>query len=304
MAVSVERVTFSNGRSMPVIGLGTHALAEGEQVISAVKAAVRAGYRHIDCAAIYRNETSVGVALKELFDAGEVKREELFITSKLWNTFHRPDMVTGALQTCLQQLGLEYIDLYLMHWPLAYKDGHDLKPKDENGKMIYSDHDYVETWQAMEKCVAAGKTRDIGLSNFNSAQINRLMQHATIMPVALQVEVNCHNTNVKLIQFAQARSLAVIGYAPLSTPSKQREHTQLLEEPVVKTIAEKYDKTPAQVAIRFLVEQDLATVPKSCKPERILENCQVFDFKLSDEEIGMLAELNRNFRVYGEEIAL
>ncbi|CAL1535742.1 unnamed protein product [Lymnaea stagnalis] len=303
--VETERIRLGSGRRIPVLGLGTCAPLHGEEeIIESVKAAVRAGYRHIDCAAIYRNERAVGHALKELFVMGVVKREDLFITSKLWNTCHKPDLVLPSLKKTLDDLGLEYVDLYLIHWPMAYKEGGELNPLDENGKAISSDVDFIDTWQALEDCRDMGKTLDIGLSNFNSDQIQRVLDSARIPPVAIQLEVNCHNTNSKLIEFAKSKGLTVIAFAPLGTPSKNPKHTKLVDETVLKEIAANHGKTPAQVAIRFLIQQGLATVPKSVTPKRIEENTQVFDFKLSGEEVSKLSRLNKNYRGYDEKIAV
>ncbi|KAH9502726.1 1,5-anhydro-D-fructose reductase [Bulinus truncatus] len=303
-SVETERIKLGSGRSIPVLGLGTCApLQSEEEIIEAVKTAVRSGYRHIDCAAIYRNERAVGHALKELFVMGIVKREDLFITSKLWNTCHKPDLVLPSLKKTLDDLGLDYVDLYLMHWPMAYKEGGELNPLDENGKAIGSEIDYIDTWQAMEDCRDMGKTLDIGLSNFNSNQIQRLLDSARIPPVAIQLEINCYNVNRKLVEFAKSKGLVVIAFSPLGTPSKNSSF-HLLEEPVVLEIAESHGKTPAQVAIRFLIQQGFATVPKSVTASRIAENTEVFDFKLTEDETARLAALNRNFRVYSENIAV
>ncbi|XP_059157941.1 1,5-anhydro-D-fructose reductase-like [Physella acuta] len=303
--VETERIKLKSGHFIPVLGLGTCAPLQGEdEIIEAVKAAVRAGYRHIDCAAIYRNERAVGHALKELFVMGVVKREDLFITSKLWNTCHKPDLVLPSLKKTLDDLGLEYVDLYLMHWPMAYQEGGVLNPVDENGKAISSDVDYLDTWQALEDCRDMGKTLDIGLSNFNSQQIERVLQSARIPPVVLQIEVNCHNTNTKLIEFAKEKGLVVVAFAPLGTPSHKLDHIKLIDEPLLKELGEKHGKTPAQIAIRFLIQQGLATVPKSVTQNRIEENTKVFDFKLSEEEMTQLNGLNKNFRGYSEKIAV
>ncbi|RUS81944.1 hypothetical protein EGW08_010289 [Elysia chlorotica] len=305
MSAATEYVTLSSGARFPVIGLGTYTPLQGEdEVILAVKAAVRAGYRHIDCAAIYRNERAVGHALKELIVEGVVKRQDLFVVSKLWNTCHRPDLVLPSLKKTLDDLGLEYLDLYLIHWPMAYKEGGELLPQDENGKTLYSDVDFVDTWQALEDCRDMGLTKDIGLSNFNSKQIQRLLDSARVNPVAMQVEVNCHNTNSKLIEFCKTKNIVVIAFAPLGTPSMDQQHVKLLDEPVLKEIAAKHKKTPAQVAIRYLVQVGITAVPKSVTQSRIEENIQVFDFKLSDEEMSALAALNKNLRGYDEKIAL
>ncbi|KAK7471851.1 hypothetical protein BaRGS_00035510 [Batillaria attramentaria] len=304
MSAQSQRVKLTRGRTMPVIGLGTYAPKESEEdVIRAVKAAVRCGYRHIDCAAIYRNERAVGHALKELIVEGIVQREDLFICSKLWNTCHQPDLVRPSLKKTLEDLGLKYLDLYLMHWPLAYKEGGDFLPQDENGKVLFSDVDYLDTWRAMEDCVDLGLVRDIGCSNFNSQQLQRLIDEARIKPAVNQVEVNCYMTNRKLIDFCKSRDIVVTAFGPLGTPSKEGS-LPLLKEPAITQLANKYKKTPAQIALRFLVQQGLTVVPKSVTPARIEENIKVFDFELTSDEMEQLFGLNKNFRNYSEDIAL
>ncbi|KAK7099566.1 1,5-anhydro-D-fructose reductase-like isoform X2 [Littorina saxatilis] len=298
-------VSLRSGRgSVPVIGLGTYMPDEGEEdVIKAVKAAVRCGYRHIDCAAIYRNERAVGHALKELIVEGIIQREDIFVVSKLWNTCHQPDLVKPSLIKTLEDLGLKYLDLYLMHWPMGYKEGCDLLPKDASGKVIFSDVDYLETWKAMEDCVDLGLVKDIGCSNFNSEQLQRLLDEARIKPAVNQFEVNCYMNNRKLIEFCQANNIVVTAFGPLGTPSKEGS-LPLLKEAAITQLAAKYKKTPAQIALRFLVQQDISIVPKSVTPARIEENFKIFDFRLTPEEMAQLINLNKNFRNYGEEIAV
>lgn len=298
-------VKLSSGRLFPSVGLGTlNSPKENEEdVIRAVKAAVRFGYRHIDCAAIYRNERAVGHALKELFVEGIIKREDIFVVSKLWNTCHQPDLVRPSLKKTLEDLGLKYLDLYLMHWPMAYKEGGDFLPRGADGKVLFSDVDYLDTWRAMEDCVDVGLVRDIGCSNYNSKQLQRLLDEARIKPAVNQFEINCYMTNRKLVEFCKSKNIVVTAFGPLGTPSMEGS-LALLNEPAITEIASKYKKTPAQVAIRFLVQQEITVVPKSVTPARIEENIKVFDFELMPDEMEQLHNLNKNFRNYREEIAL
>lgn len=154
-----------------------------------VKDAIDIGYRHIDCAHVYGNEKEVGIAIKEKITQNIVKRQDLFITSKLWNTFHKPDLVESAIKTSLSDLGLEYLDLYLIHWPVAFKEGDDLFPQNPDGSPSFSDADYVDTWKAMESLVNKGLTKNIGISNFNSEQVERILKICTIKPVTNQVNI-------------------------------------------------------------------------------------------------------------------
>ena len=177
---------FHNGNKVPVFGLGTWKSKPGE-VTEAVKNAIDIGYRHFDCAHVYGNEKEVGEAIKAKIEEGVVKREDLFITSKLWNTFHRPDLVEKAIKQTLNNFGLDYIDLYLIHWPVGYQEGGELFPTSDEGVILLSDVDYLDTWKAMEEVLKKGLTKNIGVSNFNSEQITRLLENASVKPVTNQV---------------------------------------------------------------------------------------------------------------------
>ncbi|XP_033751240.1 1,5-anhydro-D-fructose reductase-like isoform X1 [Pecten maximus] len=296
-------IKLQSGNVMPVIGLGTYAPKQGEdEVISAVKVGVRAGYRHLDCAAIYRNERAVGHAIKELIIEDTIKREDLFVTSKLWNTCHRPDLVRSSLKKSLYDLGLTYLDLYLIHWPMGLQEGGEFLPKDEDGTVLFSDVDFVETWKALEDCVDEGLVRDIGLSNFNSQQISQILDIARIRPSNNQIEIHLHLANSKLIQFCQENSISVTAYSPLGSPGNKAAYqsvpfSQSLQEAVVLDIAQKKGKTPAQVILRFLLQKNVCVIPKSVTPARVIENFQIFDFELDSDEVKQLENLNKNHRL-------
>ncbi|RWS13418.1 aldose reductase-like protein [Dinothrombium tinctorium] len=298
MAASLK---LNNGASMPVLGLGTWQ-SPPNQVYEAVRYAIEeAGYRHIDCALIYQNEAEVGKAIKYVIDKGVVKREDLFIVSKCWCTYHSRDRVMLGCKESLSKLGLDYLDLYLIHWPMGFAEGSELVPVDESGNFIFSDVDYVETWQGMEDCYNAGLVKSIGLSNFNSDQIKRVLSVAKIKPVNNQVECHPYLNNAKLIDFCRKHDIVVTAYAPLGTPGRhwaKPDEPSLLEDRVIKSIAEKHHKTPAQVAIRYQIQRDVIVIPKSVTPSRILENSQVFDFELSAEEMAAIDKLDRGLRLY------
>lgn len=298
--------TLRSGHKMPMVGFGTYAPKDSDDdVINAVHTAVKCGYRHLDCAAIYRNERAVGSAIKQLIVEGTVSREDLFVASKLWNTCHRPDLVRTSLKKSLDDLGLKYMDLYLIHWPVAYKEGGEFHPKDDSGKVIYSDVDYLDTWKALEDCVDEGLCRNIGLSNFSSRQIKRLLDEGRIKPSCNQVEIHLHHANEKLVRYCQENGIAVTAYSPLGSPGNMNEPgTKCLEEPVLLEIAKAKNKTPAQIILRFILQRNIGVIPKTVKPRRVKENFQLFDFELSPDEMKKLLDLNKNYRLNNEEIAL
>lgn len=261
--------------------------AKDNEVYEAVKHAIDIGYRHFDTAFMYQNETEVGRAIKEKIAAGVVQRKDIFVTTKLWSTYHDPENVVPACKRSLDALDIGYIDLYLIHSPVSLKyTGEHVTPS--LVKIEPSDVDYVDTWKAMEKCVQLGYVKSIGVSNFNSKQIQRVLDVAKIKPVNNQVECSLQLQQRKLIEFCKSNNILVTSYCPLARPVPTEKKPAFLFDETIETIAKKYGKSTAQVALRFLIDIGTIPLPKSSNPTRIQENFNVFDFKLTADELKLL----------------
>lgn len=256
-----DTVTLNNGVKMPGVGLGVYKVEDGETVKNAVKTALDHGYRSIDTASFYDNETGVGQAIKE----SGVPREELFITTKVWNDEQGYEVTLEAFERSLSKLGVDYLDLYLIHWPVRDK--------------------YKETWRAMEELYEKGKIRTLGVSNFHSHHLEDLMAGSKVKPAVDQVEYHPHLSQAELLEFCRKEGIQLEAWAPL-------KRGRIIEEPVIVEIAEKYSKTPAQVVLRWDVQQGVVTIPKSVTAHRIKENADIFDFSLTSEEIEKIDGLN------------
>ncbi|XP_069822822.1 aldo-keto reductase family 1 member C3-like [Dendropsophus ebraccatus] len=296
-------VTLNDGHKMPIIGLGTYAPQQYSSLAEdAVKVALEVGFRHIDGAYIYGNEVEVGRAIKQKITDGTVKREDVFYTGKLWSTFQAPDRVRPALENSLKDLQLDYMDLFIIHSPIELEPGDDPFPADENGKLIYHNTDIRDTWKALEECKDAGLVRSIGVSNFNKRQIELILNNPELKykPVCNQVECHIYFNQSKLLEFLKSQNIVLVGYSVLGSSRDERWIDQnspvLLEDPVLKSTAEKLGRTPAQVAMRFLLQRGIVVLAKSFTPARIKQNFQVFDFQLSDEEMKTLEGINKNMR--------
>lgn len=265
---SVPHVTLNNGEEIPQLGFGVWQVPD-DQATDAVSSALEAGYRHIDTAAIYRNEAGTGKALA----ASGLPREELFVTTKLWNSDHGYDDALRAIDVSLEKLGLEYVDLYLIHWPTPMYD------------------QYVEAWKAMEQIYADGKAKAIGVSNFRPAHLRRVIDEGTIVPAINQIELHPNFSQAESRGVHAELGVATEAYSPLGSGKG------LLDDPKLAEIGAKHGRTPAQVVLRWHLQLGNVVIPKSVTPARIKENIDVFGFELDADDIAAIAALDTNTRV-------
>ncbi|WP_163852616.1 aldo/keto reductase [Paenibacillus elgii] len=262
--------TLNNGKAMPWFGIGVFKVEEGPELVDAVKAAVAHGYRSIDTAAIYDNERSVGQAIHEALQETGLSREDLFVTSKVWNADLGYEATLAAYETSLEKLGLDYLDLYLIHWPVAGK--------------------YKDAWRALEALYKAGRVKAIGVSNFQIHHLEDLMNDAEIKPMVNQVELHPRLSQQALRDFCAQHGIQIEAWSPLM-------QGQLLDNPVLQEIGARHGKSVVQVILRWDLQHGIVTIPKSTKAHRIIENASVFDFELTAEEMARIDALNQNLRV-------
>ena len=260
------RISLHNGVKMPYFGLGMFLNKNGDQIKRAMDSAWEQGYRLFDTASIYRNEEAMGIALKEM----DADRRDLFLTSKVWNSDQGYAETLKACDASLQRLGLDYLDLYLIHWPVLEK--------------------FPETWRAMETLYAKGKVRAIGVSNFLEHHLRQLFETAEIVPMVNQIEYHPWLTQPELLKYHQKHNIKVQGWAPLM-------RGKIFEIDLLKDIAEKYNKSVVHVVLRWNLQNGVLVIPKSVSPERIVSNSTIFDFELSDEDMALIDDLNRNERI-------
>ncbi len=296
----MRTAVFANGDAMPLLGLGTWKLAPGE-VGAAVREAIRLGYRHIDCASVYANEPEVGAAIRGAIAAGEVKREELWITSKLWCNAHGRDNVEPALRRSLEDLGLEWLDLYLIHWPVPIRPGvafpttgADLLPPEQLP--------LAETWKGMEAALEAGLTRHIGVSNFSGRKLHDLIAQCRHRPELNQVERHPLLQQPALVADCAAAGVHITAYSPLGSGDrpaalKGADKPALLDNEVIGAIAAEHGCSPAQVLIAWQLQGGISTIPKSVSPARLRENLAAAEIELSAADLARIGELDQHLRL-------
>ncbi|XP_060080888.1 1,5-anhydro-D-fructose reductase-like [Ylistrum balloti] len=297
-----KELTLNYGRKIPQIGLGTSRIPK-DILEDTVCLAIQKGYRHFDTAFAYQNEVEIGKALKRTFEDGAVKREDVFITSKLSGYYQAEEDVYSACTESLRRLQLDYVDLFLIHSPLSLKNpGYFVTKRVDTG---YFARDLKSTWRSMEELVFSGKAKSIGLSNFNSQQIDYICDGARIKPVINQVELNVRFPQHQLQRFCGERDILLTAYAPMGSPGHPslqntvEEKVPLLQDPIISKLAERYRKNTGQILLKSLVDRDIVVIPMSTNPDRLTANLQVYDFEFSEEDLKSIAGLDDGIRRFG-----
>ncbi|EPS32103.1 putative oxidoreductase [Penicillium oxalicum] len=286
------RFKLNTGAEIPAIGFGTWQDEQAQE--DAVTEALKAGYRHIDTARVYLTEKAVGKAIKK----SGIPRHELFVTTKLWNHQHHPDDVPAALQQSLDDLAMDYVDLYLVHWPVAWKRGEDLFPKKDNN-FVLEEIDFVDTYKAMEKLLDTGKVKAIGVSNFSHAEMERLLENTSVVPAVHQMECHPWLQQRSFAAWHRQRGIHITHYSPLGNQNQLYQAKgavgKLIEEPTLAEIGKQYDKSAPQVTLAWGVTQGHSVLPKSKTPSRIQSNLKG-DFRLSPRDMEKIQHLDRKLR--------
>lgn len=308
-ALRAATLTLSDGGQFPAVGVGLWKMPK-PQAPAMVKEAIRVGYRHFDCAADYGNEAEVGTGLAAAFSEGLCRREDVWVTSKLWNTYHEPKHVRAACERSLRDLKLDYLDLYLIHFPIAlayvpfdvrYPPEWFYDPKAEKPAMKPINVPYAQTWAAMEELQRAGLVKRIGVSNLNISMLRDLLAQCSIRPVVHQMEMHPYLAQPRQLRFCQQEKIAVTAFSPLGAPSyvplgMAKAEENVLTDPVVTGIAAAHRKTPAQIALRWGVQRGCAVIPKTQNAGRLAENLAIFDFALTPAEMTAIDGLDRHRR--------
>lgn len=304
-SVTVPKVKLNNGHEIPMIGIGTERTSSDQTKLeSALVFAVKNGYRYIDAAWITLIDPVLERAVKKSLGTltGTCTRQDLFLVCKLWNTYHSTEGVKMGLTDTLTNVGLDYLDCFYIQWPTGFKEspGVEPYPKDSDGNIMFSDVHYVETYKSIEECVKQGAVKSIGLCNFNKHQLEDILKSCTIKPSICQIEVHPYFQNDDMVEFCQNNGILVVASSPLGDYdlAKAREEIpRVLEDHTLIAIGKKYNKSPAQVCLRWCVQRGLVPVPKALEEDKILENIFIFDFSLTNEDMQEIKKLNKNFRI-------
>eukprot|EP00866_Antonospora_locustae_P001390 jgi/Antlo1/1390/1233 len=289
-----KKFTLSSGYTMPAIGLGTWRIVGKENVRSALRNAISIGYRHIDTAYKYKNEKDIGIVLSELFTEGCLKREDVFITSKLWCTQHKDP--ERALDDTLRDLGLKYLDLYLIHYPVTFKSDENYNEVlDEKGIPVIEEFDVLSLWRKMEGLVATKKVRSIGVSNFGVHNLSEVIRNCNTKPAAAQFELHPYLKQKDLVKMCRDNDIQVISFSSLgSAEGYSVGAPSLRKDKTIVSIGKKYEKSASQVILSYLVQQDIAIIPKSIDPVHMRENTELFE--LAEEDRRIIDDINISYR--------
>ena len=295
----MKYLDFRNGDSMPSLGLGTWKSNPGE-VYDAIIEAIKVGYRHIDCAMIYGNEDEIGKALNDAMESGLVKREDLWITSKLWCNSHGKENVIPALKSTLNDLQLDYLDLYLVHWPIALKPNVIFPEKGEDMASLV-EFPISETWKGMEVALDQGLVKHIGVSNFSIKKLKNISANARIKPEVNQIELHPLLQQAEMLEYCNNENINLTAYSPLGSKDripemKAQNEPNLFENPIINEIAKAHDCSSAQVLINWAIERGTSVIPKSVNPGRIKENFESINIRLSENDMTQIAKLDKHFR--------